>query len=236
MLKRLPGPPISPSPRLTSHAARESLPYISPLYSPHGNLDHIRTNCSAQTFEILNDMYTLTQGFLHRNDSIGTMTSSRYRCQIYERLLHRPSAQNSPTPDWIHESVRLAALIYTHAIVYRTTFALFASMAYEDTTTSDTTLLYALLHSLEQTDTNNCWGDMRGVFLWICLIGGAASWSTCEAQGLQHGSPPITWVRKCFSLWAIKAVASTGFEHAEETLEALRTGLRVKSLLEEKGA
>ena len=236
MLKRLPGPPISLPPRLTPHSTQESSSYISPLYSPHGNLDHIRASCSAQTFEILNDMYALTQAFLHRNDSIDTMTSSHYCRQIYERLLHPSSAQNSSTPDWIHRSVRLAALIYTDAILHRTTFAVFTKRAYEDTTTSNTTLLCTLLHSMEHTDTNNCWGNMRGVFLWVCLMGGAASWATGEAQDLQQASPSTTWARKCFSLWAIKAVVSTGFEHAEGMLEALRTGLRVKSLLEEKSA
>ena len=208
------------------YITRANPTYVSPFYAPHGNLTSLSNRCSSHTFEIINDMYGLTQVFISRNGGVDTMDQSHYSHQVYTRLLQRPSMQNSPTRDYTYESIRLAALIYNYALLYRMSFAQSASAICHGTTTNTVTLLYPLLNALQHTDTTNCWGDMRGVFLWVCLIGGEGSWSSSESV-----SPQMAWARKCFSLWAIKAVVSIGFEHADGMIAALSTGIQVSNLL-----
>ena len=232
MLKRLPELATPYASNLIPPNAREPYSYLSPLYAPLGNFAQLHTSCSIQTLEAINTMYELTQAFIHQKDIHNTFSPTRHHLQTYEHLLHSPPMQSSPKPDWVHESVRLTALIYTHAILNHTIFANSANTIYPDSTMGNTTLLCSLLNAVKQTDTTNCWGDMRGVFLWVCLIGGAASWGLSEPKGTQHIPPPTAWAQKCFSLWAIKAVVSVGFKHADGMMETLKTGLRVRSLLQ----
>lgn len=231
MLKRpesAPRPANSP----TLHRARQLCPYISPLYAPHGDFATLSTNCSAQTLEIINDMYTLTQVSIHQSHHNSTFNLTRRHHQIHERLLRSPSMQSS---DYMHESIRLASLIYSHAILHRTTFASSANTLHQDPAMGNTTLIFTLLTAVEHTDVANCWGDMRGVFLWVCLIGGAASWGSSD-PGAATVWPAMARARKCFSLWAIRAVMGVGFEFADGMMEGLRAGLRVRNLLDGRGS
>jgi hypothetical protein len=81
-----------------------------------------------------------------------------------------------------------------------------------------------------QTDISACWGDMRGTFLWICLVGGAAAWPLSRMVSIEHESPTPTqaWIRKFFALYAIKAIVSVPFDNAGSTIQALRTMLQVR--------
>jgi hypothetical protein len=229
MLKRL--PELAPRPT-TSHGLRHIRRHhslSSPLYAPHGDFSAISSSCSAQTLEIIIDMYDLTQAITCHGHSTAP-ASTHYYQQISDRLRHSPPVQG---PDWVHESIRLSALIYTHAILHRITFASSANTPHRDSIMGDTTLLCALVCAIEHTDVIGCWGDMRGVFLWVCLTGGAASWGM---ENTQTGavSAQMAWPRKCLSLWAIRAVVGVGFESANDIMESLRTGLEVGNLLEGK--
>ena len=233
MLKGLPKPPTPPSYRLTRHAPQEHQPHISPFRAAHKAPTLRHNSCASQTHKIINDMRELTQAFIRNNHNTTSTNLSHQYGQMYEHLLFGIPTLDPTAPDWIYESVRLAGLIYTHAILHRTTLATSGSRTYQNPS-SRTTMLYALLHAVEHTDTTNSWGDMRGVFLWICLVGGAASTGPTGAGDRQAIDSSTLWARKCFSLWAIRAVASSGFEHAEEISEDLSTGLRVRSILDEK--
>lgn len=230
MLKRLESAP-RPANSPTLNHTRQPCPYISPLYAPQGDFTSLSTSCSAQTLEIINDMYTLTQVSIHQSHHNSTFNLTRHH-QIYERLLRSPSTQSSAC---MHESIRLASLIYSHAILHRTTFASSANALHQDPTMGNTTLIFTLLTAVEHTDVVNCWGDMRGVFLWVCLVGGAASWGSSD-PGAATVSPTMARARKCFSLWAIRAVMGVGFEFADGMMEGLRVGLRVRNLLDGRGS
>lgn len=184
--------------------------------------------CSTQTLEIITDMYTLTQAVTHQSSRSRTFIPSHPHHEMYNRLRSLPSTQGS---DWTHESIRLAALIYTNAILHHTAFSSAANMQHEDAIVGDKTLLCALLSAVAHTNVTGCWDDMRGVFLWVCLIGGVAAWDAANTEtGLME--PPMAWVRKCFSLWMIRAVVGVGFEHADGMMEALKTGLEVRNFLD----
>jgi hypothetical protein len=231
------GPPVQATTRapslISQNTLLESCTYTSPLYAPNGNFDQLRESCSAHTLEIIKDMYTLTHTFLSRNTtSTNALNASTYLPQIYTRLLTRPSTQDDPVPDWIYESVRLTALIYTHSLLHRTPFSSSANLIYTNTETTTTTLLSALHTALKHIDPKTTHGAMRGVFLWTTLIGGAASWPLEPQRRPKDLPPSAAWIRKCFSLWAIRSVVSTPFEDAYALSEALRTGLQIRRLLD----
>ncbi|KAF1931235.1 uncharacterized protein M421DRAFT_342404 [Didymella exigua CBS 183.55] len=230
MLKRLPELAPHPTSNLTLRHTRQSYPCASPLYALHGEFTSLGNSCSTQTLEIIIDMSNLTQAFTHQHQGVTNFVPTPQYHEIYSHLHRSPSAQDI---DWIHESTRLAALIYTHAIIHHTTFTSAANISHQDPTMGNTTVLHALLSAVDHTDAIGCWGSMRGVFLWVCLIGGAASWGSDNPE-VGFVSPQMAWMRKCFSFWAIRAVVGVGFEFADGTMEGLRMGLRIRNLLDER--
>lgn len=234
MLKRLSNLDLSYALQPQPQTPPESHLYFSPLCAPLGKANNIRVNCSVQTLEIIHAMHELTNTFVREKDSSGVFIPAPYHHSTYERLLRGPSTQPGQTPDWLHESVRLTAILYTHSILYHTTLATSANAPFQSPSLGSTTLLRALLSAVQHTDPPSCWGDLRGVFLWVCLIGGAASWGAIQTE-CAGAAPPLAWVRRCFSLWAVRAVVSAGFEHADGMMETLGTGVRIRGLLDECG-
>lgn len=233
---------------LSPHPLSGALPSnggpVSPLHAPHGDFSSIYGSCSIGTFEIVRDMHMITQTFLARWNHSGDMqstpsvpmtTNDAQLQQIYSRLLQCPSIEDDLTADWIYESCRLAALIYCRSIIHSATFADSGNIMHARNSGHShepTTLLAALHDSLGRTDTRACWGNnLRGIFLWVCLIGGAASWSSARfVPGIEgeETSPASPWARKCFALYAVRAAVSVSFEHSDATVQALRTMLQVR--------
>jgi hypothetical protein len=214
----------------------------SPLYAPNGDLSGIYGVCSAATFETLSHMHTLTQTYLARWDYVSDLDPASdthlVSCDaqlqdLYSLILLRPSSEHEAIPDWTYESCRIAALIFCRSIIHGTSLADSAKSLYPRNPareSADTSLLEALYAAVMQTDTSGCWGDMRGVFLWVCLVGGAASWPSSRLISIQHEgpSPAQSWMRKYFALYSIKAAVSVPFDRAGSTIQALRTMLQVR--------
>jgi hypothetical protein len=220
--------------------------FVSPLYALHGDFPSIYGLCSAATLEIISNMHNLTQTYLTRWEYASSLepvlhaqvaSCDAQTQQAYVRLLQYPSTFNDTSLDWVYESCRLAALIYCRSIVHGSSLAESAATMYAnaDQEVTNMTLLSALHAAIMQTDTRDCWGEMRGVFLWVCLVGGAAAWprprfNSVVDYAAEH-SLSEAWVRKCFSLLCIKAALSVPFYHAGTTIEALRTMLQVRQWL-----
>lgn len=231
-------------PRRLSESLPSDVSTISPLYAPHGDMLNIYGSCSIGAFEIISDMYALSQTFLARCSYGGNIHPAPNAAvaaydaqlqQIYSRLRLRPSTEADLTPDWVYESCRLAALIYCRSIVRGVSLAESANLMHprgSGPEADSTTLLLALHEALMRTDTRGCWGStMRGVFLWVCLVGGAASWPSARFSAGIDGedtSPSSTWARKCFALYAVRASVSVPFEYADSMIQALRTMLQVR--------
>lgn len=219
---------------------------VSPLYTPHGDLSILYGTCTDSTYDILSDMHELTRTFMLRwnyvsdvyppQSSTELASYDAHMQQIYRRLLLRPSTDDDITPDWVYESCRLAALIYCRSIVQGVPLSDAANVMHAGSSSIDmsgTTIITALHNALDNTDKQGNWGAMCGVFLWICLVGGAASWpSTAPLYGERDENQAGTaWVRKCFALFAVKSALRCGFEHAGAVVEAQRTMLQVQNLI-----
>ncbi|KAF2683085.1 hypothetical protein K458DRAFT_50432 [Lentithecium fluviatile CBS 122367] len=219
---------------------------ISPLYAPHGDLSPLHGTCSDGAYQIISDMHDLTHTFVARWNYTGEFlpTSSDSQLasydghmqQIYTRILVSRSTEDSVAPDWIYECCRLAALIYCRSIVQGVPLSESANVLHARSSSvdaSDTNLISALHNALEHTDRREYWGDMCGVLLWVCLVGGAASWPS--SYYLYEATPDVqasaAWNRKCFALFAVSSSLSYGFEHASATVEAQRMMLHVQHLI-----
>lgn len=224
------------TPHLSNVGSTSPLP-ISPLYAPGGDLSGLYGCCSLETFQIIQDMQQLTCMFLSRwsYPALEEPTTESRLEQIYTRLLYRPCTEDDAEPDWIYESVRIAALIYCRSIVQGMPLAQSASIMHARSSGpgAGTTVIAALHHAVEQTDRAGHWGDMCGVLLWVYLVGGAAAWP-CSRSTYGHMSdvhPPMPWIRKCFTLSAVRCALSIDFEHADVVVESQRTMLRVQHMI-----
>ncbi|KAF2278955.1 uncharacterized protein EI97DRAFT_440451 [Westerdykella ornata] len=245
-------------PELLQPPAVLKKPPISPLFAPNGDLSVLYSSCSDGCYQILCDMHELTNTFIHR----WTYTTERYpqsslelasydlhMQQIYSRLLLRPPTDPHTDPDWTYESCRLAALIYCRSIVQGVPLSdsagvMHASSRDDPGAPSGVTLLSALHQALGCTDTNSDWGDLYGVCLWVCLVGGAASWHSCAqpadaagyaSQRHEDEDRAAAWARKRFALFSVKSSLACGFHQASAMLEMQRRMLRVQRLIAVKG-
>ncbi|KAF2655436.1 hypothetical protein K491DRAFT_716248 [Lophiostoma macrostomum CBS 122681] len=222
---------------------------VSPLLAPHGDLSILYGSCSEGTYQILVDMHELTRIFILRWNYVSDVFSPQasldlasydaHMQQIYARMLLLPPINVEIAPDWVYEACRLAALIYCRSIVQGVPFSESGNVMHSrgtGTGLSNNTVVSALLTALDSTDTSGFWGSMSGVFLWVCLLGGAASW-TPSATPYEQGSENDTtaaWVRKSFALYAVKTVLECGFENAGAIVQGQRTMLQVQSLIDLK--
>lgn len=102
------------------------------------------------------------------------------------RLAQHPSAyapNHAHTHNWLYESIRLAAVIYTAALVNRIPLSAASYFPDPAPTSTDTAsfgtqptdLTISLYETIKRTDMTSCWGGLSGVFFCVSLIGAAAS-------------------------------------------------------------
>ncbi|KAF2202280.1 hypothetical protein GQ43DRAFT_369463 [Delitschia confertaspora ATCC 74209] len=244
--------PIRTQPESIDHIAP-----LSPLYCPGGDMSPIfgTLSCSSETYEILYDMHELTRTFILRWSYTGDSYAARspaetasydaYMQQICTRAFLRPSQGGFQSKtDWIYESCRLAALIYCQSLVQGVPLSESTSSPYTQTAgnelspdtylsqNSGYTVILALHNAIENTDKSAQWEELCGVFLWITLVGAAASWQTVSmAYGeTDEMRTRKAWTRKCFALYSVKVSLVLGFEQPGAVVEAQRTMLQVQRL------
>jgi hypothetical protein len=228
------------TPRLSSEACVNNDHPISPLLASEEHMPELYRTFSTTTTDIIRKAQRCTHIFLARwlpkQDSRMISSSQSASCDaelqnIYSDLLLLPSAEYDHAPDWIYESCRIAALIYCRSIVHGATLADSANIMHASISGSSTesvTLLSALHSALGKTAVQNCWGfDLSGAFLWVALVGAAASWSAPHPYS-EEALQASAWMRKCFALYAVRAAVSVPIECADATIHALRTMLQVR--------
>jgi hypothetical protein len=228
------------TPRLSSEAWLDNNDLIPPLLARQVHAPPLYQACSAAATDIIWKMQRCTSTFLarwnHKGEphmiSSGQLASCDAELQnIYSDLLLLPSAEDDQTPDWVYESCRIAALIYCRSIVQGATLADSANIMHASISGSSSgsgTLLSALHSALRKTDVQTCWGiELSSVFLWVALVGAAASWSPPHSSS-EEVLQASAWMRKSFALYAIRAAVTVPFDYADATIHVLRTMLQVQ--------
>ncbi|KAH7093742.1 hypothetical protein FB567DRAFT_179896 [Paraphoma chrysanthemicola] len=245
VLRGTPEPPMlqSYTRRSSTFGPAEPIGLVSPLCNLEHDQPGLEDSCSEETREIIQDIRTITQLYLARCACIGDsdvtarsqVVSLDAKIQgIYARVYRRQLADK----DWIYQSCQLAALIYCRSIVHSTSLAESARIMHvrgADSTIPDTSLLSSLHNAVLNSGPRGCWGYMRGMFLFVCLTGGAAASPPSRISTIEHDAADIsaqTWMRKSFALHAIRAALAVPFEQAGTTIEALRLMLHVRHWLD----
>lgn len=184
----------------------------------------------------------------------------RYHAKVQEirtRLASLPSANTPGLPtsnDWVYEACRIASIIYVTAIKMRVPLSVAAasgpSLVLEnerppirsahgsgDESDSQSQSLVKLLYEvLERSNTEEIWGDMAGVLYWVSLIGAAASRNAVSLNMSMEPTRPreeaySTWVRRCFIMFATRAMIILIFQHPLPIILTQRKMLKVQELL-----
>lgn len=243
----------------------------SPLFCPRKNyFSFIKDpSCSEYTYDLLCDMRDLTDIFIAHNTGLDTVLdveshtdASRlgpslidYKAKvawIRAKVASLPSAYMPHLPvtnDWIYEACRIAAIIYTSAIVMRVPLSVAAepskNMILLDAASAEdplhqgqvfsTRLTEALYEVMEKSNVGDIWNDMAGVFYWVSAVGAAAARTPVTINTYQRPSSRsdayATWVRRCLMMFATRAMIVLVFQHPLPILKAQKRLLQVQGLI-----
>lgn len=135
--------------------------------------------CNSHTVHILQQVQQLTARYLDGNhDASSDPTVAAFLRTTYQELLDMTNADTaftiSTNATWIHECVRLTAIIWVTAMIEMVPISHAALMV----TTRLPDLadpVQSLLRALKKTDTKDCWNDMIGTFMWVVKVGCVAA-------------------------------------------------------------
>jgi len=174
---------------------------------------------------------------------------------IQARLAAMPSAYCPGLPvsnDWVYESCRIAAIIYTIAIVLRVPFSAAAdpvksplpsgplSASRSFSSEMPARLTDILYQTLEKTDLRDLWGLMCGTLYWVAAVGAAAARNSAALDT----SPKVrcrddeyaVWVRRCLIMFSTRTMVILNFQYAEPMLKAQKKLIRVQELIANQGS
>jgi hypothetical protein len=172
--------------------------------------------------------------------------------EIRERLTLSPSAHIpglATSNDWVYEACRITALIYTASIILRLPFSTTADPSRNPlvaeceafnnqdngTPLLTTRLSETLYEVLERTDLAYLWGNMSGVFHWVTSVGAAAARAPAAIdtshQPQSRSEAHAVWVRRCLTMYSMRAMTILIFEHPIPVLLSQKRLLRVEKLI-----
>jgi hypothetical protein len=226
----------------------------SPLFSPGPELVVLQhsSRCSAATHRLLVDMLCLTRAFEADLDHFaasrfvlpGREGSLLFRSEvvssIQQRVFALPSATIPGLPetgDWVYEACRIAALIYTIAIIGMVPFstAVFPAGQFIQTRSgTQLRLVEDLYAALQQCNMDDAWGDMGGVLYWVTSVGAAAA-RVDPSHGLSVAHHPDVphqvRVFRTLNLYSVQALVVLVFQFPGATILGQKTMLRIQSAL-----
>ena len=116
--------------------------------------------------------------------------------------------------DWIYESIRIAATLWSASISSKTSFSEAAALLQRRGTMRAP--ISQLVAAMQQTDLSRCWDNMAGVLLWMSIVGGAAARELHEK----------TWLLSV----GMRCIVALLVEHRYALLESLSKLLKVMKL------
>jgi hypothetical protein len=172
--------------------------------------------------------------------------------KIRKRLMQLPSAYTLDFltfKNWVYEACRITALIYTASIILRRFFSITADSSRNPlvaeseasnhlnnaTPLSTTRLSEVLYEVLERTDSAYLWGDMSGTFYWVCSVGAAAARAPAAIdtshQSQFRSEAYAVWVRRCLTMYSMRATTILVFEHPGSVLVSQKRLLKILRLI-----
>ncbi|KAF2640595.1 hypothetical protein P280DRAFT_322313 [Massarina eburnea CBS 473.64] len=221
--------------------------------------------CKEYTYELLSDMRELTDLFIAHHAGAGAILDVETDAEmvhhssstldyvtkiatIRTKLASLPSArvQGLPTSnDFVYESCRIAAIIYTSAILTRVPLSVAAdpmrNVVLLDSASAshpdifNKRLTETLYEVIEFTNIGDIWRNMSGVFYWVTAVGAAAARTPVTTNTYQnpgtHGEAYTTWIRRCLMMFATRAMIILVFQHPIPINLAQKKLLKVQELI-----
>lgn len=242
----------------------------SPLYCPRFSFLTLPDDaqCSTFTLDILSDMRDLTSIFLAHNTNLNQIydvdaveierlstPDEVYKATLFAIRTNLACLPSAHTPgiavsgDWVYEACRIAAIIYTNAIVMGVPFSVAAdpnhvkffepSIPFGDRDSDEQFIrphLTETLHeTLKQADTSNVWENMSGVLYWVSAVGAAAARipraMNMARQDRFASEAYSVWVRRCLIMISTRTMIVLVFEHPMAIIAAQSTLLKVQELI-----
>jgi hypothetical protein len=245
----------------------------SPLFCLTSDFAIINSdNCSPATLDILREMRHLTNLFIatmspHMDGSIKEEQideqhqSSAFvehglrSTTIRAHISSLPSAEeqgHSRSNDWVYEACRIAALMYTRAIVDLEPFSTIGNPDYSNGSLDHAcwpstdhsppqsymrSLPEQLFEAVRRTDHANIWGDMAGVFYWVCAVGAAAARTpagidnTLQSMTCNRAQSYPVWVRRSLAMHATRTMVLLVAVHPTPIVMAQKNLYRVQELI-----
>lgn len=165
--------------------------------------------------------------------------------RIRNRLNQLPSAHTPGLPisnDWVYESCRIAALIYSAALMGKVPFsatgASVSNLGLRDPAraTPQAALVDILFETLRLSDTHNLWDDMAGVLYWISTVGAAAArvaettiLSDTKLQSLAEER--AIWIQRCLTMYSNRTMIVLIFQQPTAIIASQKTLLKIQRRL-----
>jgi len=242
----------------------------SPLFNPTGEFATIaRISCSPETRDIIFQMYHLTEVFIESMgpatdicikkeeifdgpQSIALLGYHNRLLAIHTQISTLPSAEvqgHSRSNDWVYESCRIAAVIYTNTIKNLSKMgdcdpsvpASWGSSHGNIAPPPTKSLPEQLFETLQKTDLAGIWQDMAGVLYWVCVVGAAAAHTltatniASQAMEYPEHSYPV-WVRRNLDMHAFRTMAILVPQHPTPIIMAQKKLYRVQEVIREAAA
>lgn len=201
-------------------------------------------------YQLLDTLRSLTNQFYVENSEHSTSKPSQDRtsnswqrsdetvASLYSKVFATQPAVDQDfigmSDRYMFESVRLASLIYAHALANKIPFSEAASQVRSSDSVSESgeqveSMPMQIKRALMRTDVSFCWDHLAGVLFWVTLIAGAAANPGPLANEDRIGEEEDA--RKWLAAVAVRCCLVLSFEYGHSVLETLKRLLAIQTVL-----
>lgn len=225
----------------------------SPIYSRPEGYHNLKTVLreDGDTFQLLETLRRLTHRFYIENSQQSSTIPSTLRStklwnssdetvsSLYSKIFAVQPAAELDFPNGAHdrkmfEAIRLASLIYAHAMANKIPFSKAASQVRSTSMTDNgreenKSMTIQIRDVLKDTDLSYCWDHLAGVLFWITLIAGAGANPGPMDNEDRVGDEEDA--RKWLAAIAVRCCIVLSFEHGHSVLETLKRLVAIETAL-----
>ena len=229
----------------------QRLPESPIYYRPQGyRTINNAFRAGSETFELLNTLRALTNKFYIENEQYSFNTASPFRTakfweqsdetvsSLYGKIFEvQPAADkdfnNDMNKRYTFESIRLASLVYAHALANRIPFSKAATQVRSTSASGSDSIAkpmpIQIKEALMRTDTSYCWDHLAGVLFWVTLVAGAAANPGPISNEERVGEDEDA--RKWLTAIAVRCCIVLSFEYGHAVLETLKRTVAIETVL-----
>jgi hypothetical protein len=225
----------------------------SPIYYPPQGFQSIMAALDprSQMYHLLDILRTMTNKFYIENSQHSPNMLSAFRTakfwedsdetvsSLYGKVFAiQPAAEqdfDSMGERYMFESVRLASLVYAHALANKIPFSKAAKQVRSSSSPTigsqeePEPMPIQIQRALLRTDVSYCWDHLAGVLFWVTLVAGAAANPGPLANEDRVGEDEDA--RKRLTAIGVRCCIVLSFEYGHSVLETLKRLIAIETVL-----